>query len=83
MIKYIIRNDDGVYQYPRSNTGRMYEMRTTYGTDINKARLFDTKSAASNSLNYKPYSYRKQELPPGGLKIVKVRLVLHEMDEKE
>ena len=52
MHRYIIRTDDGIYQYERSTEKGSYTARTTYGPDINKARLFNNKSAAMNSFNY-------------------------------
>jgi hypothetical protein len=78
MFKYIITNGKE-YQYPRAplENGLQYESRTSYGPDIDKARLFTTKSAASNSLGYKG-NYRRGSIPtpPKDLKIVKVKVTL-------
>lgn len=89
MIRYLIRNDGGIYQYSMSKTDkcRMYEKTTTWGPDISKARLFTTKGAATNSMWYSNGSVfssrsNRYEQPPKGMKVVKVELVIRELVEE-
>jgi hypothetical protein len=50
MSHFIVRSQAGdLYQYPRRNTGRVYQSRTTHGPDRRQARVFNTKTAARNS----------------------------------
>lgn len=82
MIRYIIRNDEGLYQYPRKEVS-YGTFRVEYGKDLNKARLFMNRSAAMNSLNYNnTVSYRYKKSPtPKGLKVVKVEFDINEISE--
>lgn len=82
MIRYIIKNDQGIYQYPRRETDSVYEQRTQYGPDVNQARLFMNKAAAQNSLNYHSNGWRKSTTPPEGLKIIKVEVSINELVEE-
>lgn len=82
MIRWIIKNDEGLYQYNMTSTGcRLYERKTVWGPDINRARLFTTKSAASNSLMYSTHS-RRYSIPPKGLYVRKVEITIREVVEE-
>lgn len=80
MRMFVIKNDQGTYQYPRTKTDRcgIYEKTTTYGQDPGRARFFATRGAAQNSLNYNEnpnyYSRRRHETPPPGLRVVEVEV---------
>lgn len=50
-MKCVVRHWTGrnwVYLTPRRGTGRMYEARSTWG-DLDDAKIFQTRGAASNS----------------------------------
>ncbi len=50
-MKFIAKSTNGLYLTPRRNTGAMYESRSGWSKDIEDAKIFQTKAAATNSGN--------------------------------
>lgn len=50
MSHFVFETDDGRYVSTRKSTGRVYECRVTL-SDLDGARIFNTKAAATNSGN--------------------------------
>lgn len=53
-MKYIVESLDAGYLTPRRNNGVMYESRSSWSKDIDDAKIFQTKGAATNSANQAP-----------------------------
>lgn len=49
--KCIVVSTDGEYLTPRRNIGRQYESRSGWSKDIDDAKIFQTRGAATNSAN--------------------------------
>ena len=50
MSHFVFETTDGEYVSTRKNNGKMYESRVTL-SDIDGARIFNTKAAATNAGN--------------------------------
>ena len=48
---YIVEKEDGYFLTNRKPTGILYENRVSWSKDLKDAKIFNTKSAASNSAN--------------------------------
>lgn len=51
MSFYVVRGEDGYFLTNRKATGRMYVSRSGWSKNLDDAKIFSTKSAASNSAN--------------------------------
>lgn len=51
MAHFVNKLSDGLYQAPRKTTDNLYQSRTPQdGVPLENARLFNTKSAATNAM---------------------------------
>lgn len=48
-MRYVVRRNNGEWMYPRRATKVVYESRTAWGNDLEQARVFNTKSAATTA----------------------------------
>lgn len=76
MTHYVVRHrktEGGPWYYllPRKKTGRVYEARTAFGTDINQCRVFNNKTAARNSFNSAAPKHVEVEVVPVSLLIAR------------
>lgn len=53
-MRYVIQADDGSFLTPRRNTGTVYQSRAMWSRDLEQARVFNTKTAATTSANKAP-----------------------------
>lgn len=51
MSFYVVRGEDGYFLTNRKATGRMYVSRSGWSENLDDAKIFSTKGAASNSAN--------------------------------
>lgn len=63
MSHFIVEDVTNEYLYHRRNTGAMYVSRSMWGPDIGQARVFTTKSAATNSANQSIGHYEFEVVP--------------------
>lgn len=55
--RYIVVSEQGYYLTPRRNTGSMYVNRVNWSSNLDDAKVFNTKAAASNSGNQSGAKY--------------------------
>lgn len=51
MAFFVVKGEDGYFLTNRKSTGRMYVSRSGWSEKLDDAKIFSTKSAASNSAN--------------------------------
>lgn len=51
MNKFIVQSDKGMFLTPRRATGKQYENRSGWSKNIEDAKIFQNKAAATNSAN--------------------------------
>ena len=57
-MKCIVVDQHKLYLTPRRNNGIMYESRSGWSLDINDAKVFQSKGAATNSANQSGTKYK-------------------------
>jgi hypothetical protein len=69
-MKCVVISDDNQYLTPRRYTGRGYQSRSGWSHDIEDAKIFNSKTAATNSANQcadkRPFIVFKIEYVVGG-----------------